>query len=101
MEVQELEVGSWVTVRRGRGKSLKQASPELVHPNTYAKLRDVGGNGSGVAFLEQLPSPSCRKNDCLGKEGGKDTGKVKHILVAGDSIIRRIDRPICHNNHNC
>lgn len=59
MEVQKPEVDSWVTVRwRGRGRSLREASPELVHYNKYAKLHDVGDISSGVALLEQPPSPS-------------------------------------------
>lgn len=39
MEVQDPEVGSWVTVKRwGRGNNIREASPELVHPNKYVKL---------------------------------------------------------------
>lgn len=43
IEVQEPEVGSWITARRGRGKSTVEASPELVHPKKYASLRNVEG----------------------------------------------------------
>lgn len=36
------EVGSWVTLRRrGRGKSTREASLELVQANNYDKLYDV------------------------------------------------------------
>lgn len=42
MEVQEAELGSWVKVRRwGRRKHIREASPEMIHPNKYVKLRDV------------------------------------------------------------
>lgn len=39
MEAQEPELGSWMTERRrGRGKSVREASPELAHPNKYVMM---------------------------------------------------------------
>lgn len=33
--------------RLGRGKSIKEASPEPIHPNKYAKMYDVGDVSTG------------------------------------------------------
>lgn len=48
------------------------ASPELVHPNKYTKLHDVGDILSGVALLEQTTSTSCQGNDYSSKDWGKN-----------------------------
>lgn len=96
MEAQDPEVGSWMTDRRrGRGKSAREAIPELVHPN---KLYDAGDISSGVAVLQQAPSPSCQGNDGSSKEGGGDTGKARQLLVVGDLIIRRNEGAICQKD---
>lgn len=77
MEAQEPKVGSWATERRGRGKSVREASPELVRPNKYANLHDDGDISSGVAVIEQAPTPSCQGRDGSNKERIGDTGKAR------------------------
>lgn len=60
--VQVQEKRSWVTAKRGKGKSYREASPELAHHNKYTLLRDVGETSQGTALLEQRDSPSWGKN---------------------------------------
>lgn len=55
MEIQVPKVGSWVIVR--------EAGPELIHPNKYANLCDVQNISLGVALLKQFTSPSYQGND--------------------------------------
>ena len=39
-------------------------------------------------------------NNSSSKDGGKDTGKNRQILVVGDSIIRGTERAICHKDRS-
>ncbi|CAJ0967417.1 unnamed protein product, partial [Ranitomeya imitator] len=89
MELQDDEVASWVTVKRpSRGKSAREASPDLTHPNKFAKLADEGGASTGVALLQPGMSSESRRSDCSSKEGNRRAGQARQVLVVGDSIIR-------------
>lgn len=37
--------------RRGRGKSTREVSPDLTHPNQFAELAEEGDVNSGVPLL--------------------------------------------------
>lgn len=74
MEVQMPEVGSLVRLRRhGRGKSFREANPQLTHLNKHTRFHYVEGISSGVALLEQNTSSSCKGNDYSSKDGGRGT----------------------------
>lgn len=96
MEVQEHKAARWVTVRKkGRGKSVREASPKLVHPNKFARLADEGDVGSEIALLQQDTTPVCSS-----KMGNRSAGQARQVLVVGDSIIRGTDRAICHKDRD-
>lgn len=97
-EVQALAKSRWVTVRRGRGGSAREADPGLEHPNKYAPLSDIGETSQGPALLELRDSPSCQGKNSSSESGGAAKGKERQILVVGDSILRRTERAICNQD---
>ncbi|XP_056375946.1 uncharacterized protein LOC130273348 [Hyla sarda] len=100
-ELQDSQAVSWVTVRkRGRGKSVREASPELAHPNKFARLADEGDAITELAELQQDTASDRQGGVCSSKEGGRSTGQARQVLVVGDSIIRGTDRAICHKDRD-
>lgn len=61
MEVQENEATSWVTEGRVEGIV---ASPDLAHPNKFAKFAEERDVSTGVALLQQDTSCSSHENFC-------------------------------------
>lgn len=77
MEVQAPEEASWVTSKRWcKGKSTREASPELPHLKKYAWLCNVGDISSGAAWLEQDDSPSCQGHNSCNKDGARFQSRV-------------------------
>ena len=100
-EAEESEVASWVTVRkRGRGKSAREASPDLTHPNKFARLADEGDVSPGTALLQPDTSSASQGNVSSSKQGTRRAGQARQVLVVGDSIIRGTDREICHKDRD-
>ena len=97
-EVQALENSRWVTVRKGRGASAREADPGLEHPNKYAPLSDIGETSQGPALLELRDSTSCQGKNSSSESGEEAKGKERQILVVGDSILRRAERAICNKD---
>lgn len=101
MEAQESEVGSWITFRKqGRGKSAREASPDLTHPNKFARLADEGDVSSGRALLQPDTSSASQGSVSSSKQGTRRAGQARQVLVVGDSIIRGTDRAICHKDRD-
>ena len=61
----------WVTVKKGRGASAREADPGLEHPNKYAPLSDIGETSQGLALLELRDAPSCQGKNSSVRVGRK------------------------------
>uniref|UniRef100_A0A803JI24 SGNH hydrolase-type esterase domain-containing protein n=1 Tax=Xenopus tropicalis TaxID=8364 RepID=A0A803JI24_XENTR len=97
------EGDKFVTVKRGsRGHKGRGAGSQLVQSNRFAALgEDAGEDSSELACMERADSQSTLGAGTSNTGGGSSARKGRQAIVVGDSIIRKVDRVICHKDPTC